>query len=121
LPDDNVGSLFEDHHGRMWVSTLGGVAYFEHGRFVRVNRLPGGHTSSSVGDTAGNLWMINDVEGLLRVFGGSVVEQIRWVTLGLKDPATTLVADPVQGGVWLGFDGRVGHFKDGQVRASYAV
>ena len=33
----------------------------------------------------------------------------------------SLLADPVQGGLWLGFPhGGVAYFKDGQVRASYA-
>src|SRR5262249_29391104 len=34
LPDDGVGDLFEDGDGRLWVSTLRGVAYLENGRFV---------------------------------------------------------------------------------------
>ncbi len=34
LPDDGVGTLFEDGDGRLWVSTLRGVAYLENGRFI---------------------------------------------------------------------------------------
>src|SRR5258708_11576797 len=79
------------------------------------------HTSSMVGDTAGNLWLINDVQGLFHVREGRVVEQMPWATLALKGPATALLLDPLQGGVWLGFDGGVAHVKDGQVRASYAI
>jgi signal transduction histidine kinase/ligand-binding sensor domain-containing protein len=121
LPDDDVGALFEAYDGRLWVSTLRGIAYFEHGRVVPVSRLPGGHTSSIVGDTAGNLWIINDAQGLFHWRGGNVVEHIPWATLGLKDSATTLLLDPLQGGVWFGFQGGVAHFKDGHVSASYAI
>jgi signal transduction histidine kinase/ligand-binding sensor domain-containing protein len=121
LPDDGVGSLFEDHRGRVWVSTLRGMAYFEDGRFVPVPRLPQGHTSSIVGDTAGNLWLINDVQGLFHVREGRVVDQMPWARLALKGAATTLLLDPLRGGVWLGFDGGVTHVKDGQVRVSYAI
>ena len=38
-----------------------------------------------------------------------------------KDAATTLLLDPPQGGVWVGFRGGVAYFKDGLVRASYTV
>ena len=121
LPDDGIGALFEDDDGRLWVSTLLGVAYFENGRFIPVSRLPGGQTSAMAGDRAGNLWIINEAQGLFHLRGATVVEQIPWSTLGLKDAATTLFLDPVQGGLWLGFRGGVAYFKDGQVRASYAV
>ena len=42
LPDDEVGSLYEDDRGRIWVSTGGGVAYIENGTFVPLSgvRLP---------------------------------------------------------------------------------
>jgi signal transduction histidine kinase/ligand-binding sensor domain-containing protein len=121
LPDDGVGSLFEDHRRRMWVSTLRGMAYFEDGRFVPAPRLPLGHTHSIVGDTAGNLWLINDDQGLFHVREGRVVEQISWATLGLKEAATALLVDAAEGGVWIGLQGGVALVKNGRVRASYAV
>jgi signal transduction histidine kinase/ligand-binding sensor domain-containing protein len=121
LPDDNVGALFEDARGRLWVSTLRGIVYFEHGRFVPVARLPGGHTTPIGGDTAGNLWFLNDAQGLFHVLDGRVVEQMSWARLGLNNAATALLVDPVQGGVWIGFHGGVAHVKAGQVRALYAI
>src|SRR5712691_2009852 len=33
LPDKSVASLYQDDRGRIWVSTLRGVAYFEDGQF----------------------------------------------------------------------------------------
>jgi signal transduction histidine kinase/ligand-binding sensor domain-containing protein len=121
LPDDAVGTLFEDHRQRIWVSTLRGIAYFEDGRFVPVPRLPPGHTHSMVGDTAGNLWLINDVQGLFHVRDGRIVDQVPWGTLGLKGAASALLVDAKEGGVWIGFEGRVALFKNGRIDASYVI
>ena len=121
LPDDGVGNLFEDRDGRIWVSTLQGVAYLENGRFVPVRQLSAGRISSIAEDRAGDLWIANEVHGLYRLRGASVVEQIPWVALKMETPATALVPDPSQGGLWLGFQSRVAHVKDGAIRASYAT
>ena len=121
LPDDGVGAVFEDGGGRLWVSTLRGVAYFENGRFVPVSQLPAGRTPSIAGDGAGNLWIVNEPHGLYRVRGESVVEQIPWANLRLETPATALLPDPRQGGLWLGLQGRVAYVKDGEIRASYVA
>ena len=54
-------------------------------------------------------------EGLFHLFGARVVERIPWARLGRREPATALLHDAVQGGLWLGFrDGGVAYFKDGQ-------
>jgi signal transduction histidine kinase/ligand-binding sensor domain-containing protein len=120
LPDDMVGSLFQDGHGRIWASTYRGVAYFENGRFITVSAVPDGFVHSIAGDSAGNLWVSHSVEGLFHLLGGSVAERIPWVKLGTDDHALSLSFDPVQGGLWLGFrEAGVKFFKDGQVRASY--
>ena len=114
-------SLFQDDRGRMWVSTIRGVASFENGRFIPVDSVPGGFVHSIAGDSAGNLWIAHQDQGLFHLLGGSVVERIPWARLGRKDFAYALVPDPIQGGLWLGFyQGGVAYFKDGQVRASYA-
>jgi signal transduction histidine kinase/ligand-binding sensor domain-containing protein len=121
LPDDAVGTLFEDSDGRLWVSTLRGVAYFENGRFTPVTQLPEGRTPSIAGDGAGNLWIVNEAHGLYRVRARTVVEQIPWDALRLTTPATALLPDPGQGGLWLGLEGRVAYVKDGEIRVSYAT
>jgi ligand-binding sensor domain-containing protein len=60
--------------------------------------------------------------GLFQLFRGNVVQRIPWAKLGHKDHVSALVADPLQGGLWLGFSlGGVAFFLDGQVRASYSV
>jgi signal transduction histidine kinase/ligand-binding sensor domain-containing protein len=121
LPDDAVESLFQDEGGRIWVSTNGGVAYFENDRFVHVSGVPGQYGHSIAEDKAGNLWISHDLS-LLHLLKGRVVERIPWERLGRKDFASASLADDVHGGLWLGFyRSGVAYFKDGQVRASYAV
>jgi signal transduction histidine kinase/ligand-binding sensor domain-containing protein len=119
----NPHSLFQDHSGRIWVSTPGGIGYLENERFVASSGVPGGaNVLSIVEDTAKNLWIADEPHGLFQLRGGGEVEQIPWARLGHKDHASVLAADPVQGGLWLGFFlGGVAYFRDGQVRASYTT
>jgi signal transduction histidine kinase/ligand-binding sensor domain-containing protein len=122
LPDNAVESLGQDDHGRIWVSTLRGLAYFENGRFIPVSGVPvtSGYVHSIVTDKVGNLWISHD-QGLFHFHRESLVERIPWAKLGHKEPATTLFPDPGQGGLWLGFlRGGVAHFKEGQIYASHA-
>jgi len=121
LPDDVMQSLFQDDRGRIWVSTRRGIVYFENGRFTPVSAVPGGAVYSISGDTAGNLWISHDDQGLFHLVGGGVVEQIPWARLQHKQAALNLLIDPVQGGLWLGFGrgGGLAYFKDDQVRTSY--
>jgi signal transduction histidine kinase len=120
LPDDAIESLFQDDQGQIWVSTPRGIVYLENGRFIPVSGVPGG-VHSIAGDHAGNIW-ISQNQSLFHLVGGGVVERIPWAKLGHGDPARVLVADPLQGGLWIGFrDGGVAYFSGGQVRATYAV
>ncbi len=115
-------TLHQDNRGRIWAFTDRGVACLENDRFIPVIPRPGGVVYSSAADDAGNLWASDQNQGLIRLRGESVVERVPWAKLGLRDVATALFPDPVQGGLWLGFlGGGVTYFKDGQVRASYAV
>jgi signal transduction histidine kinase/ligand-binding sensor domain-containing protein len=122
LPDKGLESLFQDDRGRIWVATLRGLGYLENGRFIPIKGVPGGNMPSIGEDTAGNLWIANERFGLFRWRRWSEVLQIPWARLGHKDHASALAADPVQGGIWLGFHlGGVAYFADGQVRASYSA
>ena len=121
LPDDGVGTLFEDQQGRLWVSTLRGVAYFDNGRFTPVSQLPPGRTPAIAGDGAGNVWVVNEVQGLFRLRGETVVERIAWETLGLPNRATAMLPEPQPGGLWLGLEGRLAYLKDGAIRATYTT
>jgi signal transduction histidine kinase/ligand-binding sensor domain-containing protein len=122
LPDNSSESLFQDERGRIWVSTLHGMAYFEDGRFIPVSSVPSRNVHSIAEEGAGNLWINDQDQGLIHLVGENVVERIPWAKLGHKDIVVALAADPLQGGLWLGFaQGGVAYFKDGQVRASYAA
>jgi len=116
-------SLFQDTHGRIWVSTTSGFGYVENNRFVPVSRVPAGSAVHSIAeDNAGNLWIANQDSGLFHLLPGNVVRQIPWGGLGRKDHATALAGDPFRGGLWLGFfNGGVAYFADGGVHASYSA
>ena len=71
-------------------------------------------------DSAGNVW-VSHQEGLFHLFQERVVERIPWARLGRREPASALLHDAVQDGLWLGFrDGGVAYFKHGQLRTSYS-
>jgi PAS domain S-box-containing protein len=120
LPDDPVVALFEDARGEIWVGTLSGVAIYRSGRFFPVGSVPYGIVSSITGDRAGNVW-ISHQEGLIHLLEGRVVERLPWATLGRREPASVLLHEATQGGLWLGFrDGGAAWFAKGRIRASYA-
>ena len=121
LPDNYVTSLFQDVHGRIWVSTARGLAYFEKDRLVRLDGVHVTSISQIAGDSAGNLWVTNNDQGLYRLREGRVVEHFPWAELRVRGTnSNPMVAEPVHGGLWLAsWSGGVVYFKDGQVRAFY--
>lgn len=121
LPDDGVGHLFEDGAGRLWVSTLRGVAYLENGRFHPVRQLPAGRVSWIGGARGGDHWIVHETHGLYRLRAATIVEHRAWATLQLKRPPTAVVPDPSLGGLWLGVQGRVDYVRDGVIRSSYTA
>src|SRR5262249_53525461 len=97
-------SLFQDDRGRIWVSTFGGIGYLENDSFNSVSGIPGGGAMLSVvQDKAGNLWVDNEKLGLFELYRDGEMQQITWAALGHKDHASVLAADPLQGGIWIGF------------------
>jgi ligand-binding sensor domain-containing protein/signal transduction histidine kinase len=120
LPDNPVDSLFQDYRGQIWVATLSGVAFFKSDRFVPVGSVPNGVVYSIAADRAGNVWMSHQ-EALFHLLEARMLERIPWAKLGRREPASALLHDAVQGGLWVGFqEGGVAYFKDGRIRASYA-
>jgi ligand-binding sensor domain-containing protein/signal transduction histidine kinase len=114
-------SLFQDHAGRIWVSTPFGFGYLKNDRLVSVSDAPGA-VSAFAQDTAGNLWIANEHSGLFEVRGESVAQQIPWSKLGHNDPVTAMIADPLHGGLWLGFFlGGVAYYNEGRIQASYTT
>ena len=120
LPENAVDSLYEDDRGQIWVATHSGVAILKSDRFSPVASVPYGIVFSITEDRTG-IWMSHQ-EGLFHLLQERVVERIAWAKLGHKGPASALLHDAVQGGLWLGFrDGGLAYFKDGKVRASYTA
>jgi signal transduction histidine kinase/ligand-binding sensor domain-containing protein len=119
----DVRSLGQDDLGRLWVSTSNGVFYFETGRFVRVTGVADINAWSIAGDDHGKMWISGGTERLFSLTSGGALQSIPWSQFGQKNFwARALLADRLQGGVWLGFyDGGIAYFKDGQVRASYSA
>jgi len=114
-------SLFQDNTGRVWVSTPYGFGYLDNDRFVSVSTVPGAVTAMAQ-DTAGSVWIANEHVALFQLRGVSVVQQIPWSSFGRSDHVSSMIADPVQGGLWLGFFlGGVAYYSEGQIRASYNV
>jgi signal transduction histidine kinase/ligand-binding sensor domain-containing protein len=114
-------SLFEDRRGRIWVSTNREFGYLQGDRFVPMSGVPSGYVRAIAEDRAGDLWLINEQHGLIRL-RGKTVEQITWAALGRKDVATSIVADPRQGGIWLGFlRGDIAYFSGGGLQATYSA
>ncbi len=112
-------SLFQDHTGRVWVSTPFGFGYLDNDRYVAVSTVPGAVTAIAQ-DTAENLWIANEHVGLFQVLGGSVVQQIPWSRFKANEHVSVMAPDVVHGGVWLGFFlGGIAHYSDGQIRAWY--
>jgi len=115
-------SLFQDRHGRIWVSTLGGFGYLEKDRFISIPGIAGGPVRGIAEDNVGSLWIANLNAGLLQLSARNEVQQVPWDKLGHKDFATALAIDPSGGGLWLGFyDGGIAYFRDGQLDASYGT
>src|SRR5262245_51895589 len=123
LVDGQVpNSLFQDRHGRIWISTLRGVGVLDGERFTIISDVPGGVVRSFAEDAAGTLWTANQDHGLLGLLPGNAVRAIPWTRLGHEDFASALTADPVRGGLWLGFfRGGIAYVADGQLRASYGA
>jgi signal transduction histidine kinase/ligand-binding sensor domain-containing protein len=120
LPEEGVGSLFQDSRGRIWISTLTGIGYLENDRFIPTVA-PGGSVDSLTEDTSGNLWIANRDVGLFRLSRNNEFQQIPWAAFGRQSPAVVLASDPLHGGVWLGFsDGGITWFRDGEVHSSFS-
>ena len=83
--------------------------------------MPGAVTAIAQ-DTAGSLWIANEHAGLFQVLRDSVVQQIPWSKFGHNDHVSAMSADPLHGGLWLGFFlGGIAYYSEGQIRASYTT
>jgi signal transduction histidine kinase/ligand-binding sensor domain-containing protein len=115
-------SLFQDSRGRIWVATFYQFGFLENEAFVSINGLPAGNIHGIGEDSEGNLWIASKEFGLFRLSQRREIQRFSWDNLKPRDYAEALVADPLQGGLWLGFSGGgVAYFADGQVRRIYTT
>ncbi len=120
LLDDEIDSLFEDENGRIWVSSVGGLAAFANGKFTAVSSVPAGTTFAIAGDNHGGLWLsrwfTSADDGLAHLVDGKIIEQAPWQKLGGGPGTGGLVPDP-DGGVWAGLSsGGLAYVRQGQIR-----
>lgn len=117
--DFTPNSLFQDDAGRILVSTPFGFGYLKDDRYVPLMQVPGA-VAAIAQDRAGSFWISNEHAGLFQIVHDSVGQQIPWSKLGHEDSVTAMIADPLHGGLWLGFFlGGVAYYNGGQIRASY--
>lgn len=113
LPGDDVLGIFEESNGRVWVFTGRGLAYLSQGRFHSV-QLPGNKKIwfRSAAETPDHtLWLSDQEHGLIRLNNAQITQVVAWSTFG-GQAAAALEADPVHGGIWLGFDqGKVAWYR----------
>ena len=116
-------SLFQDSKGNLWVATPVGLSVFENGRFTTVPGTPPGQHYDFAEDNAGNLWVANQENGLLRIRNKKLVEQVPWSKVGIdgaRDSGFRLVADTKSGGLWIApLYGGLIRYRNGQVEARY--
>jgi len=119
LPSEDMGTLFEDERGRIWVQAYPGATMFEAGSFRAMPSVPRGTITDIASDRHGGLWLQlmdnpNDY-GLVHLVDRKVTEEVPWKDLG-GSPGAGLVVD-LDGGVWTGlFSGGIAYFHAGQIR-----
>jgi ligand-binding sensor domain-containing protein len=117
LHGSSPASLFQDSRGRLWISTTQQVGYLKDNRFIPVTSTTDGRLLDIAEDSVGDIWMADQQGGLLHMSGNKLVERISWASLGHKDFALSLAADPLHGGLWLGFfEKGISYFSGGKIR-----
>ena len=94
LDGEAPGSLFEDHRGRIWASTNREFGYLERDRFIPVRTVPGGYVFAIVEDSEGDLWVMNQQRGVLRLHG-EAVREIPWAALGHSGSVSSRAASRI--------------------------
>ena len=119
LADDEIQSLSEDEHHRIWVSSFSGLASFKKEKFTAVRSVPSGTKNAITSDNHGGIWLslfgTANNYSLTHVVDGKITEQVPWGNLG-GGPGTGLLPDP-NGGIWTGLlSGGIAYFRAGQIQ-----
>jgi signal transduction histidine kinase/streptogramin lyase len=117
LNGSSPASLFQDSRGRIWLSTIQEIGYLKDDRFIPVTNTHDGRVLDIAEDSTGDIWMADQRGGLLHLSGDKLVERISWASLGHKDFALSLAADPSRSGLWLGFfESGISYLSNGKIR-----
>jgi signal transduction histidine kinase len=120
IPDNRVGTIFEDSAGRILVTTVGGMAVFDRGKFAPLRSVPTRIVYGIVEQRPGEFWICDQEQGLIYLVGDKVARRMAWSSFGHDDHATALAFDGTRGGLWLGFyQGGVVFVRDGARRESF--
>jgi signal transduction histidine kinase len=99
LPSEVVAAMVQDHQGRLWVGTEGGLSYFDGRRFSPYSgALPPGFVQSITVDQDGAIWVASD-GGLARIFHGQ--SQIFGEADGIPSGTIPDVAQDAKGLLWV--------------------
>ena len=85
------------------MATTTAFGYIERDRFIVRHDVPARAVRSFAQDSAGNVWVADQKPGLIRLRAQRHRRPGSLGGLGHKDFATVMIAEPVLGGLWLGF------------------
>ncbi|MBC7842063.1 MAG: hypothetical protein H7099_07115 [Gemmatimonadaceae bacterium] len=116
-----VYALGLDTRGRVWASTMRGLAHLSNGEFVYVRGGLPGQAFSIAGDRRGDVWVNYQFTGLYRWRPGDTVRRVLDLAArGGENTITALAPDLRHDGIWAGQQ-LVGivYLDSGRVRATY--
>jgi signal transduction histidine kinase/ligand-binding sensor domain-containing protein len=117
-----LGTVLEDRHGKVWMTSLSGIGRFENGNYVPARGVPPGPVDAMVEDSKGGLWFAHREQGLLRLQDDGRLERTPWQQLGIAGRVGTMAVSAADGSLWLGlFSGALVNVVDGQARVRYAI
>ena len=112
LPEDPVTCIRADHHGSIWVGTVGGLARWHAGSLTRLaapGALPGAEVSAVCEDRNGNIW-VGTKAGLARLTAGG------WSAYtdneGLSNNQVLSITEDREGSLWVGTLEGLNRFRD---------
>ena len=103
LPSDAVNAIIQTRDGFLWVGTSAGLARFDGVSFTKVPLFGPGTNDSITAlceDSAGQLWVGSQANGLFQLAKGSITHFTR--SSGLLDENITCLAAGGDGLVWIG-------------------
>ncbi len=112
-----VRALRRDHDGNLWIGTLGGgLVRWRDGQFSALasNLFANSDLHALLEDDEGSLWIGSDGVGLLRLHDGKIASAGE--PEGLQGNLTWTITPRRNGGVWVGSDGGLSSYVDGQFR-----